>query len=285
MGNAPNAKQIELWNASTGSRWVLMQRTLDAQLEPYGRAVLDAAAPRAGERVLDVGCGCGATTLELAERVGARGAVTGVDVSAPMLERAQAAAREAGLSNVSFRRADVQVHEFSPSAYDLAFSRFGVMFFEDPVAAFRNVRRALAPTGRLAFICWQSPQQNPWLVVPTMAAMQHLTVEMPSDPHAPGPFAFADGERVRGILEAAGFCDVRAEDLRRDFEIRGGVADALELLLRLGPVERPFAEAPPEKQRAVVAGVTAALEPFVRDGVVRMPSASWVFSAKASSSR
>ena len=147
---------------------------MDAMLAPLMTAALDRARPAVGETVLDVGCGCGATLLALADRVGPDGSILGVDISAPMLDRARERVRDSAMRNVRLTRSEAAVHAFEPGAFDLAFSRFGVMFFDDPDRAFANIRSALAATGRLAFVCWAPPRDNPWLTVPLTVARQHL---------------------------------------------------------------------------------------------------------------
>ena len=166
----PNAQQVEYWNTQ-GARWVEVGPRIDAQLEPLGLATIERAAVRVGERVLDVGCGCGQATLQLAERVGATGSVLGSDISEPMLARARERAGEAGLENVEFRQGDAQTEPFPESHFDLIFSRYGVMFFADSEAAFANLRVALRPGGRLVFVCWQELGKNPWLEQPLGAAL------------------------------------------------------------------------------------------------------------------
>src|SRR2546425_11062457 len=203
-----NAEQIRYWNEAAGPKWVVFQKVIDAQIAPLGERAMDRAGIAPGERVIDVGCGCGGTTIALGGRVGPAGLVFGIDISAPMLERAAETARAAGLTNVRFENADAQTHRLSPGAFDIVYSRFGVMFFADPVAAFANLRAALRSGGRLAFVCWQALRQNPWLFLPLQAAAQHLTLPPPPAPHPPGPFAFADPERAPGILARAGVDDI-----------------------------------------------------------------------------
>jgi SAM-dependent methyltransferase len=218
----PNAQQITYWNQEAGPKWVEFQEALDQQIEPLGRAALDRAQPAPGERALDVGCGCGQTTLEIARRGGERGEVLGVDLSGPMLARARERAQAAGLGRARFLAADAQTHRFEPAHYQLVFSRFGVMFFENPVAAFRNLRAALAPGGRLAFLCWREIAQNPWVLEPMAALARHIPLPAPAAPDAPGPFAFASAERVRGILEQAGFGAVALEPQDAEMALAGG---------------------------------------------------------------
>jgi len=277
-----NAEQVRFWNETSGPKWVALQEAIDAQLEPLGRRTLARAAVGAGDRVVDVGCGCGWTTVELARRAGPTGHVTGVDVSAPMLARARARAAESGV-DVELLAADAQTHPFPPASRDVAFSRFGIMFFADPTAAFANIRRALVRGGRLAFVCWQALERNPWAAVPLAAAARHLPLPPPPAPDAPGPFAFADPARVRRILGDAGFADVALDDVRETLTVGGpGSLDAVvEFLLQIGPAARALRDADPALRPVVAAAVRDAVAPFHGADGVRMDCAAWVVSARA----
>lgn len=280
----PNAEQIRYWNEQAGPKWVAQQQQLDLQLVDLGARAMDRAGIVAGEAVLDLGCGCGATTLELARRTGETGSVLGVDISAPMLALARRRADEAGLRNVRFELADAQTHQFSCASRDVAFSRFGVMFFADPVAAFANVRRALKPGGRLAFVCWQALGQNAWMAVPLGAVAQHVALPAPAGPDAPGPFAFADRDRVSGILQKAGFSEVAFEPVEEPLTI-GGTADldaAVDFLLMLGPTQALLAGADDAVRKRVVQSVRAAIAPHHGPSGVRMPAAAWIVRARYS---
>src|SRR5215472_9815352 len=228
----PNAAQIDYWNAGAGASWSAQQEALDAELQTWGETAMAALAPRPGERLIDVGCGCGATTLMLADRVGATGRVLGADISAPMLEVARRRAAAAGLAHAAFAQVDAQTHRFEPA--DGVFSRFGVMFFADPVAAFANLRSALTGQGRVAFVCWRAPEHNPWMTAPMAAIAPLLPPTPPPTPGAPGPFAFADGERVRGILQGAGFAKIEVEqhDLKTGW---GDLEASVRISLSVGP--------------------------------------------------
>ncbi|HVS78570.1 MAG TPA: methyltransferase domain-containing protein, partial [Steroidobacteraceae bacterium] len=206
-----NAEQVTYWNGHAGERWRARQQDQDALLAPIADLLLQRAAPSAGEAVLDIGCGCGFTTIELARRVGPGGRALGVDISAPMLERARERA-PAGLP-VEFIEADATAYAFEPGAADLLCSRFGVMFFAQPQKSFTNMRRGLRRGARLAFVCWREAQRNPWLMLPLEKACRHVPRPPASGPEEPGPFSFADEHRVRGILQGAGFGDVKLEAL------------------------------------------------------------------------
>ena len=278
----PNAEQIEYWNEVSGARWVDMNDVIDAQIAPLGEAGIAAAKPLRGENVLDVGCGCGQTSLQLAERVGEAGRVLGLDISAVMLERARERASQAGLSQLEFRNADAQTESFAGD-FDLLFSRFGVMFFASPEAAFTNLLSALRPGGRLRCVTWQALGANPWMQVPLAAAAKHLPPGgAPPDPTAPGPFSFADPVRVEGILKVAGFEDVAHESLERELLVGGGrsLDDTVSFVAQLGPAGAALRGADDELRAKVLSEIRAALEPYHDGAGVKMPAACWIVSAR-----
>jgi SAM-dependent methyltransferase len=274
--DAPNSQQIAYWNETAGPIWVAMQDALDAELRTLGVAAMDVLAPRRGERLIDVGCGCGDTTTELARRVGPQGSVVGVDISAPMLDVARR--RAAAFPHASFLQADAQTFEFKPA--DGAFSRFGVMFFEDPPRAFANIRKALAPAGRLVFVCWRALAENAWMTTPLTAILPLLPAppQMPA-PGAPGPFAFADGERVRAILAQAGYGDIviAAHDEKVGW---GDLETSIRVALHVGAVGVAAREYPHLRERLAEA-VRGALAPHVTPKGVKLQAGVWIVSAKA----
>ena len=281
---AENAEQRTYWNEQAGPLWVTYQERLDRQIGPHGDAALAKLAPAQGERVLDLGCGCGDTSLALARAVGAAGRVLGLDLSEPMLARARERAAAAGLANVAFRAADVQTAPLERGTFDAAFSRFGVMFFADPAAAFANVRRALRPGGRVVFACWRPVAENPWILVPMAAAMPHVTLPPPPPPGAPGPFAFGDAARVRGILEAAGFAAIEIEPAEVPMLPGGGdVDEAADTFLEVGPLASALREAGAgDAVRARVRGaVRDAFASHARNGRVELGSAIWLVRARS----
>jgi SAM-dependent methyltransferase len=270
-----NAEQIEYWNGPVGERWAAFQLVLDKALGKISDAALAFAAVKPGERVLDIGCGTGTTTYALAKAVGPSGNVTGVDISRPML----AAARARG-TGVNFREADASNHLFH-STHDLLFSRFGVMFFADPSAAFANLRKALRSHGRLAFVCWRDVKENLWASAPMSAARPLLPPQEPVDPLAPGPFAFADDARLENILIKAGYRDIRIEKLDSTMNMGATVDEAVEQALRIGPLSRATADIDDATRDRVRDAVRAEIGRFLTPDGVTPPAACWLVGAVA----
>lgn len=280
MSNAGNAnrEQIELWNEASGRTWVRMQAVLDGILAPFATRVVEAGFPGEGGRVIDIGCGAGTTTMAMARRLGPRGHCMGVDVSEPLLTAARARAAADGLGNVSFLQADAQTHAFEPGKADAVISRFGVMFFDDPVAAFHNLRSAVRTSGQLAFVAWRSPAENPFMTAARRAA-EPLLPNMPgADPNAPGQFAFADGDRVGRILEQGGWSEVAI----RPVDAEGQVAekDLLAYATKLGPVAVALRDVQDATLHArVTEALRLAFQPYMRDGAAHFTMACWLATA------
>lgn len=281
-GHEQNADQIAYWNGPGGQRWADRQAAQDILLAPVLDILIDRAKPKTGERVIDIGCGSGATTVAFAEKVGPSGHVFGVDVSGPMLERARQRVTP-GLS-LEYALADATVYPFEPASFDLLASRFGVMFFADPAVSFANIRKALRPSGRLAFACWREPRENPFFMTPLQAAYKHVPKLPQQGPDDPGPFAFASEERVRRILAAAGFTNVEMEPcpLSLDAGIGRGLDGAVQGALDIGPVSRALQDQPPELRAAVAGAIRETLAPFVKGDSVPLPASIWIVTAKAS---
>ena len=275
---SPNAAQSEYWNAAAGETWAKLQELLDRQIEPLGLAAIDVLQPGEGEHIIDIGCGCGQSSLTLATCVAPTGSVLGIDLSKPMLEVARHRPRPAANLRVDFRQLDAQTGDIGRGIFDAAFSRFGVMFFSDPVAAFRNIRASLKRGGRLVFVCWRPLAENPWMLAPLQAALPFIPPVAPPDPTAPGPFAFADAGRVRSILSDAGFASVTTEP----FDARIGGSDleqSLKLALRLGPLGAALREHP-ELSGKVAGAVRDLLSRYLTAGGVLVPSAVWIVRAQ-----
>jgi ubiquinone/menaquinone biosynthesis C-methylase UbiE len=276
-----NDAQIAEWNGVLGQRWVAFQPQLDRMIEAFGTAALRRAAVHPGERVLDIGCGCGSSTLALALAVGPQGRVLGVDVSQPMLAVARQRAASADPGVASFLEADASVAEL-PGGQDLLFSRFGLMFFDAPATALRHLRGALRGGGRCTFVCWRPPRDNAWAMTPLMAARQALGVTPPpADPLAPGPFAFADDQRLRSLLAEAGFESVELQRFDAPIHLGRSARDAAEQSLQIGPVSRLAGEAGPAHQAAITAAIECALVPLAAaDGSIALAGSTWVVSAR-----
>jgi SAM-dependent methyltransferase len=260
-----------------------MERDLNAVLEPFGIAVASKLGLVSGERVIDVGCGAGATSRMLAERV-RPGQVVGIDISGPLLERARQ--RGEGIENLRFENADAQTFAFPAASYDTVFSRFGVMFFADPIEAFRNLRMALRTGGKLGFVCWRAMRDNPSFVLPLQAALPFLPEPpKPPEPGAPGPFAFADEDRLRGILERAGYGDI--DIVRHDTDLvfagRSDIEGAVDLALQVGPLSRALSTLTETTRARVRTAVRDAFLPHHKASGVTLPAATWMVTARRSS--
>jgi len=274
-----DAEMLAFWNGSGGRTWVARQEHTDITLAPVTDALLAFAAPRAGERVVDIGCGCGAPTLEFARAVGPSGRVAGLDISGPMLAEGERRASAAGIANIAWRQADPAAAALEE--YDLLASAFGVMFFGDRVAAFANMRRAAAPAARMALVCWRALAENPWMGVPMSAVARHLPPRPKPVPNAPGMFAFADPEHVADILAAAGWAPPRFEKLDLDLDIAAGrgLEEAVVQSIQIGAVNSWLRNQPAEVVSAAVASLRAALSPYADGASVRLPGAMWLIGS------
>jgi SAM-dependent methyltransferase len=280
-GHDLNADQIAYWNGPGGQHWTDRQQVQDVLLAPVSDILIDRARAKAGERIIDVGCGCGATTIALAQKVGTSGHVFGVDISAPMLARARQVA-PAGLP-VDFVLADATVYPFDPASFDVLVSRFGVMFFAQPALSFANMRKALRPSGRLAFACWREPRDNPWLMTPLQAAYKHVPKLPQLGPEDPGPFSFAAEQRVHRILGEAGFSRVAMEpcNLTLDVAVGRGLDAAVESALEIGPASRALEGQPSDLRVAATKSIREALAPFAKGNTVPLAASIWIVTASA----
>ena len=279
--STPNAEQAEFWS-EVAPTWIELATQFERVGGPPGRLAMDRLGLSPGQRVVDLGCGVGPTTFELAARVGASGEAVGVDISEDMLAGARQAAERAGVTNVRFVLADVQEHDLGEGAFDAAFSRFGVMFFADPVAAFTNIRRSLCAGGRLSFAAWQTVFDNEWMLLPGMAAMSVLGTPPPMPgPDEPGPFSLADPDKVRSVLDKAGFEDVAVEP-HNDLIVapEDTIPAIVEASVRMGAAREALREAP-EMDQPVRRAVEDALRERVEDGELRVTRGVLLVTARA----
>ncbi|ATB32876.1 class I SAM-dependent methyltransferase [Melittangium boletus] len=270
--------QAALWNGRSGRAWVDAQEVLDQMLKPFEDLLVEAVRAGPGHRVLDVGCGTGSTTLAVARRLGAKGHCMGVDVSEPMLAVARARAKREE-TTVSFLRADVQRHAFEPASFDTIISRFGVMFFDNPVQAFANLRRAARDGAELRCIVWRSTADNPFMTTAERAAAPLLPNMPARQPDAPGPFSLADRHRVASILEESGWAEIDVQPLDVDCTLPEN--ELVGYLTRIGPVGLSLQEADERTRKKVIDTVRTAFEPYVHGAEVRYTAACWMVSARA----
>ena len=278
-----NEEQRARWNGTDGEMWARHYDRMDRILGPINGPLLAFAAPAAGSAVIDVGCGCGGPTIELARTVGSSGRVIGLDISEPMLSRAKERLRE--YPNVTFLLGDAAGLPLENLRADLMVSRFGVMFFGDATAAFSNLRKGLVPGGRLRFACWRPIQENPWLQTPLHAVYEHVPRLPKPAPEEPGPFSFADPERVTRILTAAGFTTLSFTplDLRFDLAAGGTLADAAVNASENGPARRALTGQPDEIRSRAVDSIRRALAPYASPTGVELAGAVWLVAAERGS--
>jgi SAM-dependent methyltransferase len=275
----PNRDQAALWNDASGPIWVDMQGVLDTVLAPFESMLVDRACPGTGGAVLDVGCGAGATTLAMARRLGPAGCCLGVDISAPLVAAAEARRRAEGLASAAFIEADAQTHAFDAEGFDAVISRFGVMFFDDPPAAFANIRRAARRGGWLTFVAWRSPAENPFMIAAARAAAPFLPSLRPPDPDAPGQFAFAKADRVRRILDGAGWHEIDISPV--DTPCCLSEENLVAYVTKLGPVGLALRDADETTRVKAIAAVKAAFDPYLSNGVARFTMACWLVASRA----
>lgn len=279
---AVNRDQSALWNGAGGQAWVVAQETLDAMFAPFEQVLLDearACSLAKAAQVLDIGCGTGATTLALARGLGPAVLCEGLDISGPMIELARARAQREGLSSARFTQGDAQLHALAPASYALLVSRFGVMFFDDPVAAFANLRKAARAGAHLRCIAWRSPAENPFMTVAEKAAAPYLPNLPPRQPGAPGQFAFADRERVAGLLAASGWVGIDIQPL--DVNCTLSEEGLMRFISRLGPVGQALWQLEEPERQKVIDAMVPAFAPYLQDGQASYTAACWMLRARA----
>jgi ubiquinone/menaquinone biosynthesis C-methylase UbiE len=277
-----NKNQKDFWSGKGGDIWVERQNAMDTMLSPLGEAALNKLNFNEEENVLDIGCGCGNTTLNIAKRIGPSGNVTGLDISEPMLKRAKESVVEMSITNTSFKCVDVQTEDLGDQIYSAAFSRFGVMFFEDSIAAFKNINKSLISGGYLSFVCWQSPAVNPWQSLFIQEVKKFLDLPSPP-PRSPGPFAFMESEYVSSILEESKFQDITIEGHEAEVNMFSGrsLSDSVKDYISINPVVTQMLKESSENQIAeIVNSGIEAFSPYYSEKGLIFPSATWLVTAR-----
>jgi ubiquinone/menaquinone biosynthesis C-methylase UbiE len=276
--NQTESEQATLWNGLSGQTWVEMQAVLDQMYEPLEALLVEAIPAGADHRVLDVGCGTGGTTLAAQRRLGVNGRCTGIDISEPMMAAARLRAQQER-APASFIRADAQSYAFEPASFDMIISRFGVMFFDDFVAAFANLRRAASEGAALRFVAWRSAAENPFMTTAERAAAPLLPNIPARRPDGPGQFAFADRHRVQRILEESGWTGIDIQPI--DVACSFSETALARYLTRIGPLGRVLHEADDRTRAEVIAMVRPAFDPYIHEAEVRFTAACWMVNAQA----
>ena len=276
-----NIKQKEFWSGAGGDVWVNKQREMDIMLNPLGQKAIDKLELGSQKTVLDIGCGCGATTFEIAKS-NPEGQIIGIDISIPMLNQASLCSAEMSISNADFQVKDVQTDKLESEYFDVAFSRFGVMFFEDPFEAFENIYQALKHDGQLSFVCWQNASLNPWQSLSIQVIKEYLDLPAPP-PKSPGPFAFEDKEYIEEILSKSNFKEIKIDDNQEEIVMFSGksIREACEDYLTINPVVTEMLKSSGEDLRETI--LTALMEKFSsyhKDDGLHFPSATWIVTAK-----
>lgn len=267
----------EYWREEGGHKWVEYIDATESSLEAFNELLLDHAQVKKGEFVLDVGCGGGVNTMEIANRVGPDGNVKGVDISPAILNIARS--RGLNLANLEFMEGDAAAIELPEEYFDLVFSRFGVMFFSDPVSAFENLRKSIKPSGRMVFLCWRSLEENPWMGVPTQAVFSIIPPRTPAPaPDAPGPFSLAESDRIRGILKGAGLNvhTVKTVDVTMKL---GTLAETVDYFMKMGPGAAALVDAGDHQKVAAADAVRDSIRQFEVNGLITPPGAAWIVVA------
>jgi len=277
-----NKNQKDFWSGKGGDIWVERQNAMDTMLSPLGEAALNKLNFNEDENVLDIGCGCGHTTLNIAKRIGPSGKVTGLDISEPMLKRAKESAIEMSITNTSFKCVDVQTEDLGDQVYSAAFSRFGVMFFEDSITAFKNINKSLMSGSSLSFVCWQSPAVNPWQSLFIQEIKKFLDLPSPP-PRSPGPFAFMESEYVSSILEESKFQDITIEGYEAEVNMFSGrsLSDSVKDYISINPVVSGMLKESSEKKvTEILNSATEAFSPYYTEKGLIFPSATWLVTAR-----
>jgi SAM-dependent methyltransferase len=284
MNQIANSDMSEFWNTSGGRMWVDNQAIISSSMTPIGQVAMNALNLTEGDRVLDIGCGFGDTSFEISQRVGVNGRVLGVDISRIIIASANKNMLSKKHKNVSFECIDAQTHKFPKHNFDVVYSRLGVMFFEDSEAAFSNIRQSLTPGGRMAFVCWQPVEAIEWISLPLEIVASYVSLPPPSPSGSSGPFSFGNPDKVKQVLNSAGFVDIKIEPSISKISIGVNTDEALKFLTHIGPAGKILDD--PEIDIAIQARFDAELRSVLSSRLtnqgVELGAATWIVSARNS---
>ena len=281
MNNNTNNDMSEYWNGEGGEKWVGQHETTNTFLLPLGQKAIDIAEIKDGELILDIGCGCGETSFDMAKLVGEAGHVNGLDISRQIINRAREIKKQTGVKNVTFQCGDAQVFELEEVLYDLIYSRFGVMFFDDPVSAFSNIRSSLDNNGRLVFTSWMSKEDNQWISIVQDVISKYTDLPISPDINAPGPFSLSDPQRIKDILSAVGFSEIHIMPNKPNVNFGNNIADAVNLLTQTGPASSAISssELSDDIVSNILTDIKEAIKPYETNSGVMLGAATWVVTA------
>ncbi len=278
-----NSGMNDFWNDTGGRMWVSYKDIIEVGMSPFGRKAMNVLALTDGERVLDIGCGCGDTTFEISKRVGPKGHTLGVDISRMIVASAKESSALKKRHNINFKCVDAQTYNFEKNVFDVVFSRFGVMFFDNPIAAFKNIRYSLVAGGRMAFVCWQPVKAIEWISLPLEIVGRYVKLPPPApEPEAPGGFSFGDTNRVVNILTKAGFSDIAIEPFNTEMNIGKNLDEAQIFLTHIGPagtvLDNPEIDANTRTRFAADLRIT--LKSYQTNQGVKLGAATWLVTAR-----
>jgi ubiquinone/menaquinone biosynthesis C-methylase UbiE len=284
MKNIINNDMSEYWNGVGGDKWVDLHKKTNEFLLPLGQKAMDVAAIVEGDLALDIGCGCGETSFDMANIVSATGHINGLDISRPIITEARVNKKQLGVKNVTFQCGDAQVFELDEGLYDLIYSRLGVMFFDDPVAAFINMRGALDKNGRLVFVCWQPVIENQWISKPLNIISKYIDLPEPTDFNAPGPFSFSEPSKVKDILTKAGFTKIEISAYNCPVNFGDNTVEAAHFLTQMGPAGNAISSAEPSPKilASISSEIEQAIAPYFTTKGIMLGAATWIVTAENS---
>ena len=275
-----NSESQTFWNEEGGQQWVNNIDSVETFIQPLSEQLLDTVLPASGEQVLDVGCGGGLTSIKIAQLVGSDGSVTGVDVSRPIIDIAIERGKE--IENLAFELGDAATWDFKEESYDIITSRFGVMFFDEPVAAFANLHKALKRSGRMVFLCWRKLEENPWMARTAKAAFEIVPPPQDTpapDPTAPGPFSLGDRAHLESVIKLAGFTDIEVKAVDQGLHM-GDLDDAVKFFLKMGPAAEIAKNASEQQTQQIIGAIMQVLSEYDTPQGVVSPAAAWIVSAR-----